>query len=172
MIKNITVVDENGNRIGSTYPKRASGLVKKGRAHWIDENSVCLCAHNTEEIKMPNNIYDVIDNQFSKLQSQLNCIENNDKVAMSMIETLAGMQNRNRTLDIVEKQLSIINEEIKKEEATDDERLALMREATRQQKLRLLESLVNGDKTNKTEDDETVPDICEEQEETVETKTE
>lgn len=172
MIKNITVVDENGNRIGSTYPKRASGLVKKGRAHWIDENSVCLCAHNTEEIKMPNNIYDVIDNQFSKLQSQLNCIENNDKVAMSMIEALAGMQNRNRTLDIVEKQLSLINEEMKNEAPTDDKKIAVMREATIQQKLRLLESLVNGDKINKPESGETVPDMCEEQKETAETKTE
>ena len=70
MTKNITVVDENGIPVGSTYPKRAYGLVKKGRAHWIGKDSVCLCAHNTEEIKMPNNIYDVIDNQFSKLQGQ------------------------------------------------------------------------------------------------------
>ena len=31
MEKNIIVVDEQGNEIGATYPKRAKGLVKKGR---------------------------------------------------------------------------------------------------------------------------------------------
>ena len=36
------VVDENGNEISSTYVKRAKGLVKKGRARFIDENKICL----------------------------------------------------------------------------------------------------------------------------------
>lgn len=146
MGKNITVIDENGNRIGSTYPKRASGLVKKGRAHWIDDNSVCLCAHDMEDRKMPDNIYDVIDNQFSKLQSRIDCLANNDKVAIEMISALSGMQNRNRTLDIVEKQLAILNEESKAETASDDKELAIMREKTKQKKLDLLESLVSGEK--------------------------
>lgn len=94
---------------------------------------------------MPSNIYDVIDNQFSKLQGQLNCIENNDKVVMAMIETLAEMQNRNRTLDIIEKQLSVLNDEIKKESAADDKELAILRETTRQQQLALLKALVEGE---------------------------
>lgn len=153
MTKNITVIDENGNRIGSTYPKRASGLVKKGRAHWIGKDSVCLCAHNTEEIKMPNNIYDVIDNQFSKLQGQLNCIDNNDKVAVKMIETLAEMQNKNRVLDIMERQLSRINDEMEKK--ADDKELALMRESTIQQQLQLLTAISNGESVIKEEKAET-----------------
>lgn len=153
MTKNITVIDENGNRIGSTYPKRALGLVKKGRAHWIGKDSVCLCAHKMEEIKMPDNIYDVIDNQFSKLQGQLNCIENNDKVAVKIIEALAEMQNKNRTLDIVERQLSKINEEMEK--TADDKELALMRESTIQQQLQLLTALANGENTIKKETAET-----------------
>lgn len=45
MNKNVTVLDEQGNYIGATYPKRARGLVKHGRARFIDENDenvICL----------------------------------------------------------------------------------------------------------------------------------
>lgn len=37
--KNVTVLDNNGYVIGSTYPKRAKGLVKKGRAEYADTNN-------------------------------------------------------------------------------------------------------------------------------------
>jgi len=40
--KNITVVDEHGNKYEATYPKRARGLVKHGRARFIEPNTICL----------------------------------------------------------------------------------------------------------------------------------
>ncbi len=40
--KNIIVVDEQGNEYEATYPKRAKGLVKNGRARFINENTICL----------------------------------------------------------------------------------------------------------------------------------
>jgi len=40
--KNIIVVDEQGNKYEATYLKRAKGLVKNGRARFIDENTICL----------------------------------------------------------------------------------------------------------------------------------
>lgn len=40
--KNIIVTDENGAVYEATYPKRAGGLVKNGRARFIDENTICL----------------------------------------------------------------------------------------------------------------------------------
>ncbi len=43
MTKNIAVLDENGNQIGTTYPKRAKGLVKSGRAVYSGENAVRFC---------------------------------------------------------------------------------------------------------------------------------
>ncbi len=47
--KNIIVVDEQGNKYEATYPKRAKGLVKNGRARFIDENTICLaCPPNNE----------------------------------------------------------------------------------------------------------------------------
>lgn len=54
MAKNITVVDEFGNNYGETYLKRAKQLVKKGRAHFIDETKISLVCppENSEDINM------------------------------------------------------------------------------------------------------------------------
>ena len=40
--KNILVVDEQGNEYEATWPKRARGLVKNGRARFLSENKICL----------------------------------------------------------------------------------------------------------------------------------
>lgn len=55
--KNIIVVDENGTVYESTWLKRANGLVKKGRARWLDEQTICLACppENEEDIIMDNN---------------------------------------------------------------------------------------------------------------------
>ena len=57
--KNVIVVDEQGNEYEATYPKRAKGLVKTGRARFVDENKICLaCPPNEylEDNKMTENI--------------------------------------------------------------------------------------------------------------------
>ena len=55
--KNISVIDEKGNEYEATYPKRAKGLVKKGRARFVDENTICLaCPPDImEDTKMSDN---------------------------------------------------------------------------------------------------------------------
>lgn len=57
--KNIIVVDEQGKQYEATYPKRAKGLVKNGRARFIDTNKICLVCppNNTED----NNMSDAIE---------------------------------------------------------------------------------------------------------------
>jgi hypothetical protein len=40
--KNIIVIDENNVKHNSTYLRRAKGLVKNGRARWVDDNTICL----------------------------------------------------------------------------------------------------------------------------------
>jgi hypothetical protein len=55
--KNIIVIDEQGNQYENTYPKRAKGLVKSGRARLVSENTICLaCPPNKiwEDLKMSN----------------------------------------------------------------------------------------------------------------------
>jgi hypothetical protein len=44
MTKNILVTDETGKVIGATYPKRAKGLIKSGRATEVDEGTIRLVA--------------------------------------------------------------------------------------------------------------------------------
>lgn len=52
--------DADGNEIGLTYPKRAAGLVKKGRAHYVNDLTIRLNASDvvdiTEDTEMDNNI--------------------------------------------------------------------------------------------------------------------
>ncbi|MDF2543866.1 MAG: hypothetical protein K0S47_3584 [Herbinix sp.] len=40
--KNIVVIDEHGKECEATYVKRAKGLVKKGRARFVNNNTICL----------------------------------------------------------------------------------------------------------------------------------
>lgn len=42
MTKNIKVTDDNGNVLGYTYPKRAKGLIKNGRARYVDDCTISL----------------------------------------------------------------------------------------------------------------------------------
>lgn len=42
MEKNIIVIDTNGNQIGKTYPKRARGLIKNGRAEFVSDCEIRL----------------------------------------------------------------------------------------------------------------------------------
>ncbi|MBQ8409204.1 MAG: hypothetical protein IJY39_10120 [Clostridia bacterium] len=61
--KNVIVVDEQGNEYEATYPKRAKGLVKSGRARFVDENKICLaCPPNEylEDNKMTDHTTDNI----------------------------------------------------------------------------------------------------------------
>lgn len=44
MTKNITVTDANGDIIGTTYPKRAKGLVKNGRACYVGSGTIRMSA--------------------------------------------------------------------------------------------------------------------------------
>ena len=56
--KNVIVVDAQGNEYEATYPKRAKGLVKNGRARFVGENKICLaCPPDKilEEEKMEEN---------------------------------------------------------------------------------------------------------------------
>lgn len=62
MTKNVTVTDEYGTYVGTTYPKRAKGLVKNGRALFVDDCTIRLSAkaepsEHRSEVKQMNYIY-------------------------------------------------------------------------------------------------------------------
>lgn len=49
MTKNITVLDAWGRRCGSTWPRRAAGLVHKGRACYVGPNAIRLARPTQKE---------------------------------------------------------------------------------------------------------------------------
>ena len=69
--KTVIVIDEQGNKLESTYPKRAKGLIKNGRARVVDENTICLVdlpKHIIlEENKMNNNNINLDENKEVKI---------------------------------------------------------------------------------------------------------
>ena len=77
--KNVIVVEEQGNEYEATYPKRAKGLVKNGRARFVGENKICLaCPPDKilEEENMSNNINrNQVFNQITELQKSLESID-------------------------------------------------------------------------------------------------
>ena len=54
MTKNIIVSDAEGNRIGATYPKRAKGLVKSGRAEYTDGCNIRLLDTHASSVGVQN----------------------------------------------------------------------------------------------------------------------
>ena len=77
--KNVIVVDEQGNEYESTYPKRAKGLVKNGRARFVGENKICLACppdRILEENDRSNNINkNQIFNKIAELQKNLESVD-------------------------------------------------------------------------------------------------
>ena len=61
--KNVIVVDEQGNEYEATYPKRAKGLVKNGRARFVGENKICLACP-------PDNVLEETTMEESKLTAK------------------------------------------------------------------------------------------------------
>lgn len=63
MTKNIIVVDSQGKKYGTTYLKRAKGLVKQGRARFLTQNMLCLACppnQNLEDYTMSEQTIDNI----------------------------------------------------------------------------------------------------------------
>lgn len=148
MTKNITVIDENGNILDRTYPKRANGLVKKGRARWDGDAVIRLCpSRNREEVKMANNIYEVLDNQISKMQDQLKDVS--EEAAMPVriqilktFEQFKIQEQKSKLADMIGTQLETLQESMKNDDMFTPENAA-SRELTRQKMIELMEKLVD-----------------------------
>ena len=94
--KNVIVVDENGNEYEATYPKRAKGLVKNGRARFIDENTICLACP-------PNNTEDKIMSENKKADSTIN------KTSNEIADVKAELPSEKLTIDYILSKLEEIS---------------------------------------------------------------
>ena len=89
--KTVIVIDEQGNKLESTYPKRAKGLIKNGRARVVDENTICLVdlPKNIilEENKMNNNNINLGENKEVKIDLAyiMNKIDEITKINLELV---------------------------------------------------------------------------------------
>ena len=94
MEKNIEVVDEAGNVYEPTWPKRAKGLVKHGRARFVNENRICLACPpdmktEDEHTSNVNNIFG--DMNAADILQRINNIINQTGYITSAFEALVKM---------------------------------------------------------------------------------
>ena len=94
MKKNVVVVDEFGHEYEATYPKRAKGLVKSGRARFVDANRICLLRppeQNLEDKHMEQNTSALtareIFDQIVKLQNDLKNIRETTELIQTIRDT-------------------------------------------------------------------------------------
>ena len=145
--KNIIVVDENGTVFESTWLKRANGLVKKGRARWLNDRTICLACppekteeHIMENMKQTEAVTEKITESAKRAESRPggltieSLLDRMDAVRKEMI----GMQGLLATME------NIANQAGDEDgghiaEATSDAFMA--RETTCQQQLRFLEKI-------------------------------
>ncbi len=97
--KNVIVVDEQGNILEATYPKRAKGLVKKGRARFIKESMICLAcpSDKTEENEMSDT-----QNKFDNLEILIDNYVSEHEVVTSLKEELLSAIKHEKFLPAVE----------------------------------------------------------------------
>ncbi len=97
--KNVIVVDEQGNEYEATYPKRAKGLVKNGRARFVAENKICLACPPNQYLE-DKNMSENMNNIAAEASVEIKNIEITAEYALAQIEKiLADTQHIYEALD-------------------------------------------------------------------------
>ena len=145
--KNIIVVDDNGTVLESTWLKRANGLVKKGRARWLDEKTICRLAcppEQMEDNRMENG------KQTEVITEHSTATEDAGTGGMT-VESLLNRMDAVRQEMLSMKELARTMEAIANQGSEDDaghiaeatSQAFIARETTCQQQLRFLERVYN-----------------------------
>ena len=85
--KNVIVVDEQGNEYEATYPKRAKGLVKNGRARFVAENKICLACPPNENLE-DKNMSENMNNIAAEATAEIKNTEITAEYALAQIEKI------------------------------------------------------------------------------------
>ena len=98
--KNIIVVDEQGNEYEATYPKRAKGLVKNGRARFIDEKTICLaCPPNIESEDKTMSENKKIDSINNEIPNNNGASKESAEAKVDLLTTTGGQGSEKLTVD-------------------------------------------------------------------------
>ncbi len=150
--KNIIVTDEQGNILEATYPKRAKGLVKNGRARYIDENTICLACPpmNMEDKNMSENTENKSVNQPEEIiETEKQATDGNKFTLNYVLEQIEKIASETQYLNNVVENLGKMTLDFSEEsnyEAYKSQAEALgdavrCRETTNQQLLRFYEKM-------------------------------
>ena len=94
----ISIVDEQGNELGVTYYKRAKGMVKNGRARYIDDNKIIMFTacppDKTEDSTMNEYINEVRDNDGNLVKPMWKEAEADEMASVGETVTIADMLKR------------------------------------------------------------------------------
>jgi len=133
--KNIIVVDEQGNEYEATYPKRARGLVKHGRARFIGEHKICLACPpnmNLEEQTMSNDNTPALTMEY--LLGKIDQIAHETTYLRETIAALQSMQTRPSETQYSpgdnagEAKAQALSEVVKSRETTNQQLIALYKQ--------------------------------------------
>ncbi len=150
--KNIIVTDEQGNILEATYPKRAKGLVKNGRARYIDEKTICLACPpvNMEDKNMSENTENKSVNQPEEIIETLETFTEGNKFTLNyVLEQIEKIATETQYLNNVVENLGKMtldfsedsNYEAYKSQAEALGDVVRCRETTNQQLLRFYEKM-------------------------------
>lgn len=104
--KNIFVVDEQGNEYEATWPKRARGLVKNGRARFLSENKICLACPPTIDLE-DNEMADIKKNNIKAAENDIPESESAEVIDLAYIfKQIKEIQNQTEYLNEVIDKLS------------------------------------------------------------------
>ena len=142
--KNVIVVDEQGKIYEATYPKRAKGLVKSGRARFVAENKICLACPPNQYLE-DKNMSENMNNIAAEASVEIKNIEITAEYALAQIEKiLADTQHIYEALDALKDVHSAGPEDIGAQSAAQGMAdVVRCRETTNQQLLAFYTKLLN-----------------------------
>lgn len=150
MTKNIIVVDEQGRKYGATYPKRAKGLVKQGRARFLAHNMLCLACPPNKDLEDNDMSEQTIENTVTE-ENTVTGIENNaaeitaseDKYSIGYcIEQIESIGKQTEYLNqAISEMRQLDNDSASEQKAMALGQMVSSRETTNQQLLRFYEKM-------------------------------
>lgn len=152
MNKNITVLDMQNHVRGRTYIRRARGLVKKGRARFVDEHTIVLACppEQSEDIGMDDTRFQTMENKAQEMAEQTEADHVQETAEQSgisedavldglyLVRKIDEIVNNTEYLTTALKQL----EHLEGEAAAAAGRMIECRERTNQRMIEMLEKLM------------------------------
>lgn len=114
----IHVIDETGTLLHDTYAKRAKGLVKKGRAYYVDDTSIRLVCPDREDNKMEMITKEDILQRIDTLTQTTDYL----REAFSTIEKIPA----DLSLEQIDTRTQAVLAIVKEREATNQKMIALL----------------------------------------------